>query len=247
MLYDGFYLLRVGKRIFVHARKGELYPRSLSMLAIGVLASGRGTNLQALLEAQDQGHLGPASIETVLTDTKDAQALDRAQAFGVPARFVDPKDRDRDAYDAELVALLEEAGVDLVVLAGFLRVLSNRFLGAFPNRVINVHPSLLPAFKGLNAQQQALEAGVRIAGATTHIVTEELDDGPILLQSAVPVHPDDDVEALEARILATEHRILPASVRLFAEGRVSIEDKQVRIKGNVELPEGDLIVPEVTS
>lgn len=227
--------------------KGGCTLRSPSMLAIGVLASGRGTNLQAILEAQREDRLGPARVEIVLSDNEDATALERASRFDVPARFVDPHDRSPEAYDEELITILDDAGVDLVVLAGFLRVLSTRFLGAFPNRVINVHPSLLPAFRGLNAQQQALEAGVRIAGATTHIVTEDIDDGPILLQSAVPVHPDDDARSLEKRILATEHRILPASVRLFAEGRVSIEEDRALIKGSVDLPEGDLIVPEVTS
>lgn len=217
------------------------------MLSVGVLASGRGTNLQALLEAEREDRLGSASIDLVLSDNEDATALERAERFDTPARFVDPEGLDREAYDQRLVDQLEDAGVDLVVLAGFMRILSPRFLRAFPDRVINIHPSLLPAFKGLDAQRKAIEAGVRVAGATTHVVTEEVDAGPIILQSVVPVHPDDTEDELSARILETEHEILPASVRLFAQGRLSVEDGRVRIKGEIDLPDTRLVVPEVTS
>ncbi len=217
------------------------------MLNVAVLASGRGTNLQALLEAQREDRLGPASIQTVLSDNEDATALDRAERFGVKARFVDPNGRPQEAFEDELVRILDEEGTQLVVLAGFMRILSERVVSAYPRRIINVHPSLLPSFKGLDAQRQALEAGVRIAGASTHIVTTDVDDGPILLQSAVPVHPDDTEESLSQRILETEHEILPASVRLFAEGRVHVDGDQARIKGDVDLPDQRLLVPEVTS
>jgi phosphoribosylglycinamide formyltransferase-1 len=217
------------------------------MVSVGVLASGRGTNLQALLEAEREDRLGPASIDLVLSDNEDAPALERAARFDAPARFLDPAGLEREAYDARLVEALEDAGVDLAVLAGFMRVLSPRFLRAFPERTINIHPSLLPAFKGLDAQREALEAGVRVAGATTHLVTEEVDAGPIILQSAVPVHPDDTEDELSARILETEHVILPASVRLVAEGRLSVSDGRVQIKGEIDLPDARLVVPEVTS
>jgi phosphoribosylglycinamide formyltransferase-1 len=215
------------------------------MLSVAVLASGRGTNLQALLEAERADQLGPASIDVVVSDSGDARALERAESFDVETVFVDPDGKDRETYDAELVDVLEDRGVDLVVLAGFMRILSSRFLSSFPDRVINIHPSLLPAFPGLDPQRRALEAGVRVAGATTHFVTEDVDAGPIILQSAVPVRPDDDEESLSRRILETEHRILPASVRLFAEGRLSIEEARVEIKGTDEVP-GEF-VPEVAS
>lgn len=215
------------------------------MLSVAVLASGRGTNLQALLEAEREDRLGPASIDVVVTDDGDAQALERAEAFDVETVFVDPEGKDRETYDAELVEVLTERGVALVVLAGFMRVLSSPFLSVFPDRIINIHPALLPAFRGLDAQRQALEAGARVAGATTHFVTDEVDAGPIILQSAVPVLPDDDEASLSQRILETEHEILPASVRLFAEGRLSIEEGRVQIKGGYEAP--GRIVPEVPS
>lgn len=217
------------------------------MLDVAVLASGRGTNLQALLEAQDEGDLGPASIEIVLSDNEDAQALDRAEAVDVEARFVDPEGLDDEAYDRALLEHLEDVDPDLVVLAGYMRILSPVFLQRFPHRVINIHPSILPSFRGLEAQRRAVEAGVRISGATTHFVTEDVDDGPIILQSAVPVHPDDDEESLSERILETEHRILPLSVRLFAEGRLSVSDGRVEIKGSVDVPERAVIAPEVTT
>jgi len=215
------------------------------MLSVAVLASGRGTNLQALLEAEREDRLGPSSIDVVVSDNGDARALERAESLDVEAVVADPEGKDRESYDAELVDLLEARGVDLVVLAGFMRVLSSTFISAFPRRIINIHPALLPAFRGLDAQRQALDAGVRVAGATTHFVTEEVDAGPIILQSAVPVLPDDDEEALSRRILETEHEILPASVRLYAEGRLSVEEGQVQVKGSYEAP--GRIVPEVVN
>lgn len=217
------------------------------MLSVAVLASGRGTNLEALLEAEREDRLGPASIDVVLSDNEDARALERARNHDVDTIFRDPGDKPREVYDRQLVSLLESHDVDLVVLAGFMRILSPAFLSSFPNRVINIHPSLLPAFRGVDAQRQALEAGVRVAGATAHFVTEDVDQGPIILQSAVPVRPDDDEETLSQRILETEHRILPASVRLFAEGRLSVEDGRVQIKGEVDVPDDGLLVPEVST
>ncbi len=217
------------------------------MLNVAVLASGRGTNLEALLEAEREDRLGPARIRLVVSDKPDAQALERAERYDVEATVLDPAGKDRTTYEEALVEILQEAGIDLVVLAGFMRILSPRFLSAFPDRVINIHPSLLPSFRGKNAQRDALEAGVRIAGATTHIVTEEVDAGPIILQSAVPVRPDDTEDSLADRILETEHRILPASVRLFAEGRLSVSEGRVAIKGDVDVPERVLVVPEVTT
>lgn len=217
------------------------------MLNVAVLASGRGTNLEALLEAERENRLGPARIRLVVSDNGDAQALERAERYDAEATVLDPTGKDRTTYEEALVEILQDAGIDLVVLAGFMRILSPTFLSAFPDRVINIHPSLLPSFKGKHAQRDALEAGVRIAGASTHIVTEEVDAGPIILQSAVPVRPDDTEDSLADRILETEHRILPASVRLFAEGRLSISEGRVTIKGDVDVPERVLVVPEVTT
>lgn len=217
------------------------------MLSVAVLASGRGTNLEALLEAEREDQLGPASIDVVVSDTPDARALERAEPFDVETVVHEPGDEDRETFDRELVEILEERSIDLVVLAGYLRILTPPFLSSFPDRIINIHPSLLPSFPGLDAQRRALEAGVRVSGATTHFVTEDVDQGPIILQSAVPVHPGDDEEALSQRILATEHEILPASVRLFAEGRLSIEGTRVQIKGEVDVPDVQLFVPEVST
>lgn len=215
------------------------------MLSVAVLVSGRGTNMQALLEAESEDRLGSASIDVVVSDNPDAEALDRAAGFDVET-VIHEDEGDHETYDRELASMLERRGIDLVVLAGFMRVLSPTFLSSFPRRVINIHPSLLPSFPGLEAQRQALEAGVRVSGATTHFVTEEVDAGPIILQSAVPVKPDDDVSDLSARILETEHEILPASVRLFAEGRLSVEDGRVQIKGEVDVPDTRLLIPEVS-
>jgi phosphoribosylglycinamide formyltransferase-1 len=217
------------------------------MLDTAVLASGRGTNLQALLEADRADELGPASIDFVVSDNADATALDRAEKFGVEAEHLDPERRDREDYDRRLANRLRERDIGLVVLTGFMRVLSDPMLEAFRDRMINVHPAILPSFRGLDAQAQAIEKGVRIAGATTHFVTADVDEGPIILQSAVPVHPDDDEESLSRRILETEHEILPASVRLFAEDRLSIDGGRVRIRGDVDVPGRRLIVPGVTT
>lgn len=217
------------------------------MVSVAVLASGRGTNLEALLDAQEDGDLDPARIEGVFSDNEDARALAIAHERGVEAQFVDPDGLDRAAYAEALLEALDANDPDVVVLAGFMRILTPSFIQAYPDRILNIHPSLLPQFRGLDAQRRALEAGVRIAGATTHIVREDVDAGPIVLQAAVPVHPEDDVERLSDRILAAEHRILPASVRLFAEGRLSVGQDTVSIKGDLKITDTTLIVPEVTS
>lgn len=192
------------------------------MLTLGVLASGSGTNLQAILDACKARRID-AQVAIVLSDKADAKALDRAREAGARAEFCDPAGRSREQHDAAMAMLLREAGVDLVCLAGYMRVLSPGFLHAFPDRVINVHPALLPAFPGLHAQRQQLTHGVKIAGCTTHIVDEHVDHGPILMQAAVPVLDDDNEETLRLRILAQEHALFPATIQLFAEGRVRIE------------------------
>jgi len=200
------------------------------LLRVGVLASGRGSNLQALLDAGSRADY-PARVVVVVSDREDARALARARAAGVSSLFVNPKDHgDRTAYDAVLTKTLEHHEVGLVCLAGFMRILSPAFVRAWQGRLMNIHPSLLPAFPGLHAQRQALDHGVRIAGATVHFVDEGVDTGPIVLQAAVPVEATDTEETLAARILIEEHRIYPEAVRLFAEGRLHVTGRQVSIR-----------------
>lgn len=196
-------------------------------LRVAVLASGRGSNLHAILEAAARPEF-PAEIVLVVSDRERAQALDRARGHGVPAIVLDPKAYpDRDAYDAALGALLQEHRIGLVCLAGFMRILGAEFVRAFAGCVLNVHPSLLPAFPGLAAQRQALEYGVKIAGATVHLVDEGVDTGPIVLQASVPVLPGDTETSLSARILAEEHRLYPEAIRLFANGQLRIVGRRV--------------------
>jgi phosphoribosylglycinamide formyltransferase-1 len=199
-------------------------------LRVGVLGSGRGSNLQALLDAAARPGY-PARVVVVVSDKERAQALERARAHGVAAVWLNPKDfGDRAAYDAALGRLLAEHRVGLVCLAGFMRILTPELVRAFAGRVLNIHPSLLPAFPGLHAQRQALDYGVKVAGATVHFVDEGVDTGPIALQASVPVQPDDTEESLSARILAVEHRIYPEAVRLFAEGRLRLAGRKVIVR-----------------
>jgi phosphoribosylglycinamide formyltransferase-1 len=199
-------------------------------LALGVLASGRGSNLQAIVDATRRPGY-PARVAVVVSDRERAAALERAASAALPAVFLNPKDfADRAAYDAALVATLEDHGVGLVCLAGFMRILSPAFIRRFAGHILNVHPSLLPSFPGLRPQRQALEHGVRLAGATVHFVDEGVDTGPIVLQASVPVRPGDTEESLAARILVEEHRLYPAAIRLFAEGRLRIAGRQVVIE-----------------
>ncbi len=198
-------------------------------LPLGVLASGRGSNLQAILDAIAQGRLS-ATVVLVASDRDDAQAVERARAAGIPCVVVSPKHfPTRDAYDAEMARILREAGAEVVVLAGYLRIVTNRLLQAFPQRVINIHPSLLPAFPGLHAQRQALAHGVKVSGCTAHFVDEAVDNGAIILQAAIPVLEDDTETSLAERILAEEHRILPQALQLYAEGRLTIQGRRVFI------------------
>ena len=199
-------------------------------LGLGVLASGRGSNLQAILDATVAPGF-PARVAVVVSDHEGAQALGRARARGVPAVWLNPKDfGDRAAYDVALAGVLEAHGVGLVCLAGFMRILGPAFVRAWAGRILNVHPALLPAFPGLAAQRQALAYGVRLAGATVHFVDEGVDTGPIVQQASVPVHPDDTEESLSARILVEEHRLYPEAIRLFAERRLAIVGRRVLVR-----------------
>jgi len=203
--------------------------RTGERLSIGVLVSGRGSNLQALLDACAAPEF-PARVAVVVSDREHAPALARARAAGVEAVWINPKDfATRESFDAELVRELEKRQVGLACNAGFMRILSRVYVQAFAGRALNIHPSLLPAFPGLHAQRQALEHGAKVAGCTVHFVDEAVDAGPIVLQAAVPVEPEDTEETLSARILREEHRIYPAAVRLFAQGRLEIVGRRVII------------------
>ena len=193
---------------------------------VGVLVSGRGSNLQALLDAAAARVLG-GEVAVVVSNVEAAPALERARGAGVPALYRDHRGRSREAFDAEVASLLEEHGVDLVCLAGFMRRLSPAFLRAYPSRVVNVHPSLLPAFPGLEAQRQAFDHGVKVSGATVHLVDEGVDTGPIVLQEAVPVLASDSAESLAARILEAEHRIYPRAARILLEGRYRLDGRRL--------------------
>ncbi len=194
---------------------------------IGVLLSGRGSNFKAILEGCRRGEI-PGAIGIVISDNPNAQGLEIARQAGIPAVALDPalKRKERNERIAEL---LRECGVELVCLAGYMRILGPEVVNLFPGRVLNVHPALLPAFPGLEAQRQALEYGVRFAGCTVHFVDNELDHGPIVLQAVVPVEEGDTEETLSARILEQEHRVYPEAVRLFLQGLLCLEGRRVRI------------------
>jgi phosphoribosylglycinamide formyltransferase 1 len=194
---------------------------------IGVLISGRGSNLQALLEAQRADQLGGGEIAVVISNVESAAGLERARGVGVPTEFCDHRGRSREAHDHDLLERLRARDVDLVCLAGYMRLLSPAFIRARPGRILNVHPSLLPAFPGLDAQRQAWEQGAKVSGATVHLVDEGLDSGPIVLQEAVSVLDSDSVETLAERILAAEHRIYPRAVKVILSGRYRIEGRRV--------------------
>jgi phosphoribosylglycinamide formyltransferase 1 len=194
---------------------------------IGVLLSGRGSNFEALADNIAAGRIPGAEISLVISNREDAPGLARAVARGIPARAIPSKGLPREAYDKLVVAELQHAGVELVCLAGFMRLLSPYFVAAFPQRILNVHPSLLPSFPGLEAQRQALEYGVKFSGCTVHLVDENLDAGPILAQAVVPVRDDDTDETLSARILVEEHRIYAEAVRLILSGKYRIEGRRV--------------------
>jgi phosphoribosylglycinamide formyltransferase 1 len=195
--------------------------------SIGVLISGRGSNLQSIIDAIASRRLA-ATIAIVVSNRADAQGLQRARDAGVDAVHLSPRDySDRDAYDLAVAQLLLARGVELVCLAGFMRLVGQPLLDAFPNRILNIHPSLLPSFPGLDAQRQAFEHGVRLTGATVHFVNAELDSGAIVLQAAVPVLDDDTVETLSARVLVEEHRLYPEAIGLVLEGGWSIAGRRI--------------------
>ncbi|CAX24484.1 MAG: phosphoribosylglycinamide formyltransferase [Methylorubrum extorquens] len=195
---------------------------------VAILISGRGSNMVSLIEAARAPDY-PAEIVLVLSNRPDAAGLDRARAAGIPARAIDHKAfPDRARFDATLQAELDEAGIELIVLAGFMRILTDAFVEAWGGRMINIHPSLLPLFKGTHTHERALEAGVRLHGCTVHYVVPELDAGPIVAQAAVPVLPGDDADTLSARVIVQEHRLYPAALALIAGGGAVLEGSRVR-------------------
>ena len=197
---------------------------------LGVLISGRGSNLQAILDAIAEGRLD-ARVGVVVSNQADAQGLERAEKAGVPTAVVSHKDYDsREAFDEAVLAQLKNHDVDVVCLAGFMRILSSVLVRAFPSRILNIHPSLLPAFAGLHAQRQAVEHGAKVSGCTVHLVDEELDHGPILAQAAVPVEEGDSEESLSARILEQEHRLYPVAIQLILDGKVRVDGRRALVQ-----------------
>lgn len=204
---------------------------SARLVRLGVLASGRGSNLQAIIEAIER-HVLSAEIAVVLSNKQAAAALDRARSHGAPAVWLDPKlyagrPDSREAYDRSVLEVLQKHEVDLVLLAGYMKIVTAVLVSAYENRMMNIHPSLLPSFPGLDAQKKAIEHGCKIAGCTVHFVTEGVDEGPIIIQAAVPILEGDTADTLAARILEQEHRIYPRAIQLYAEGKLRVEGRRV--------------------
>ncbi len=201
----------------------------MAKMKVAVLISGRGSNLQALLDACADEDF-PAEIVAVISNKAGAQGLERARKAGVAASFIDHTlYEEREAFEKDLDAKLKEAGVQLIALAGFMRILTPWFVDRWKDRLINIHPSLLPSFRGVHTHERALEQGVRIHGATVHYVRPDMDDGPIIGQAAVPVLPGDDAETLSARVLEAEHKLYPACLKLIAEGKARVTAERVKI------------------
>ncbi|HJN22346.1 MAG TPA: phosphoribosylglycinamide formyltransferase [Rhodospirillales bacterium] len=214
----------------------------MDRIKLAVLISGRGSNLQSLIDACADKSF-PARIAQVISNVPGVAGLARAEEAGIPVAVVDHKAfEDRQGFEAGLNEVLEKSGVDLICMAGFMRLLTDGFINPWRDRLINIHPSLLPAFKGVHVHEQVVESGVRFSGCTVHFVRPAMDDGPIIIQAVVPVRGNDDADALAARILAQEHRIYPRAVRLFAEKRLHIAGGRVLIEG-AETPEDALVNP----
>jgi phosphoribosylglycinamide formyltransferase-1 len=199
-------------------------------LNIAVLISGRGSNLQSIIDNVESGYIPNANVSVVISDNKDAYGLKRAMNHGINAVFIDPAAyQSKEDLDNALLEVLARSSTDVLLLAGFMRILGSDVINAYSNRIMNIHPALLPSFKGLHAQKQALDYGVKITGCTVHFVDEGMDSGPIILQKSVPVLDSDTEESLSERILAQEHIIFPEAVKLFAEGRLDVKGRRVHI------------------
>lgn len=200
----------------------------MSVVNLGVLASGRGSNLQSIMDACSQGHI-PARVAVVISDQAGAYALERARLANIPAVHIIPEEySNKHLYETAVRETLLKQGVELVCLAGYMRLVGKALLEAFPNRIMNIHPALLPAFPGLHGQKQAWEYGVKYSGCTVHFVDEGMDTGPIILQAVVPVLDDDTEASLSARILEQEHQIYPAAIGLYASGRLQLSGRKVK-------------------
>lgn len=216
------------------------------MLRLGILASGRGSNFQSIIDAMESGSLQAKAV-VLIVDKENAFARDRARKHGIEEIYLNPKDSStKEAYFERIRDELLARNVELVILAGFMRIVRKPLIDAFPNRIMNIHPALLPSFPGLHGQQQAVEYGVRFSGCTVHFVDEGMDTGPIIIQAIVPVAPDDTEESLAARILVEEHRIYPEAIRLYAEGCLILENRMVRIAG-YQLPLASMTNPPIGS
>jgi len=204
---------------------------------IAVLISGSGSNLQAIIDASEKGEI-PCRVGIVISNKADAYGLARARKHGIPTEVVDHKGfATREEFDARLVEVIRGSGADLVCLAGFMRILTPVIIRAFPNRILNIHPALLPSFPGTHGPGQALAYGVRFSGCTVHFLDEGVDTGPIIVQAIVPVYDDDTEDTLAARILVQEHRIYPMAIRLFFSGRLAFEGRKVMVRGEPKIPE----------
>lgn len=198
------------------------------MYRLGVLISGRGSNFKSIQERIKSEYIKNTEIVVVISNKKDAKGLAIAKENSIDAVFVDPQGLTKEDYDKNIIEILNRYDVDFVILAGYMKILSDYFIDSFKNRILNIHPALLPSFKGLHAQRQAIEAGVRFAGATVHFVTKDLDNGPIVAQSVVPVFNEDDEDTLSDRILKTEHKIYPLAIRLLTDNRLKLENNRVK-------------------
>ena len=204
---------------------------------IAVLISGSGSNLQAIIDASEKGEI-PCRVGIVISNKADAYGLARAKKHGIPTEVVDHKGfATREEFDGKLVEVIRGSGAELVCLAGFMRILTPVFIRAFPNRILNIHPALLPSFPGTHGPGQALAYGVRFSGCTVHFLDEGVDTGPIVVQAVVPVYDDDTEETLAARILVQEHRIYPMAIRLFFSGRLAFDGRKVKVRGEPKIPE----------
>ncbi|AEH59941.1 phosphoribosylglycinamide formyltransferase [Methanosalsum zhilinae DSM 4017] len=214
----------------------KLHKKSAMTCNIAVLVSGRGSNLQSIIDNIESGYIRNASINVVVSDVHDAYALERARDRAIDAIFINPSEHgSKKDYEKYLIGILEEYSIDLILLAGYMRLLGNSFIRRYKNRIMNIHPSLLPSFKGLDAQKQALEYGVKVSGCTVHFVDEGMDSGPIILQQSVRVLENDTVESLSERILEQEHVIYPEAVKLFVEGKLKVQGRIVLTR-NYERP-----------
>jgi phosphoribosylglycinamide formyltransferase-1 len=213
---------------------------------IGVLVSGSGSNLQAIIDRIEEGRLD-GEIRIVISNNPDAYALTRCERHGIPTSIVRNEDfPNREAFDEAMIDILRKRGVELVCMAGFMRILSPGFLRAFPQRIMNIHPALLPAFPGLHVQQKAIDYGVRFSGCTVHFADEGVDTGPIVIQAVVPVFSGDTADNLARRILEEEHRIYPQAIQWYAEGRILFQGRQVVIREHEPLPVPSQINPSLT-